>query len=705
VAVQHGPRGTAADAEGRYRLGGLAPGRVTLIASAVGYAAQAHTVTVHAGRTDTLDFVLMEAAFEGEGITVTATMQEQRVSESPVRVQIIQPQVFERVPTVNLMDAIENINGLRQQVDCGVCGTNSIRINGMDGPYTAVLIDGMPIMSSLAAVYGLNGISPSIIQQVEVVKGPMSTLYGSEALAGVVNVITKNPATAPSVSVHTFGTQDGEYAIDAALSRQRGRFAGLLSATVFDNRRFLDENRDGFSDLVLTRRAALFGKATRLGHLGLPVAGLAVKLYDEHRRGGVRDFVQDDRRHRGSDRVYGERIATRRFEATAFAGRPGGARLEAAFNVHHQDAHYGVTPYDARQSTAFVQAVRPTRAGPLALLTGAALRYNAYDDNTPATPAADHRFVPGVFAQAEADAAPGVRLLGGLRLDHEADYGAVLSPRASRRWRRGEHTTLRANVGTGFRVVNLFTEDHAAYTGARATVVLERLRPERSVSGTLSLQQIVPLGRDVLTLDADVFATRFSNRIEPDYSVEGEIRYRNLTGVAVTRGAALSAAHRFTTLPLRYNVGLTVLDAFRRDGAERSEVEFAPAFSGTAGVSVTAFGLDLDYTGTLTGPMPMPAYSESTRAAYRAATGALLRARSPAFAVHNVTATHHWHLHGGGQVQLYASVENLLDYRQSSPLVGYYDGVPGFGETFDTAYVYGPLHGRCLGLGLRVMMR
>ncbi|HYE58069.1 MAG TPA: carboxypeptidase-like regulatory domain-containing protein, partial [Rhodothermales bacterium] len=86
VAVQGSPRGTAADAEGRYRLAVLAPGRYTLVASSVGYASQARTVTVAAGRTDTLDFELAEAAFESEGITVTATMQEQRVSESPVRV-------------------------------------------------------------------------------------------------------------------------------------------------------------------------------------------------------------------------------------------------------------------------------------------------------------------------------------------------------------------------------------------------------------------------------------------------------------------------------------------------------------------------------------------------------------------------------------------------------------------------------------------
>ncbi len=116
-------------------------------------------------------------------------------------------------------------------------------------------------------------------------------------------------------------------------------------------------------------------------------------------------------------------------------------------------------------------------------------------------------------------------------------------------------------------------------------------------------------------------------------------------------------------------------------------------------------GLDVDYTGALTGPMAMPTYSEATRAAYRASTGATLRARSPAFSVHSLMLTRTWRRRGGNQMQAYSSVENVLNYRQPSPLVGYYDGVPGFGETFDTTYVYGPVHGRCVGAGVRLMLR
>ena len=120
----------------------------------------------------------------------------------------------------------------------------------MDGPYTAVLIDGMPIMSSLATVYGLNGLSPAMIQQVEIIKGPMSTLYGSEAMGGVINVITKSAQTAPPLTINTFRTAYDEYALDVE-PRNWGRWSGMASVTLFHNNVYHDENGDNFADLPL----------------------------------------------------------------------------------------------------------------------------------------------------------------------------------------------------------------------------------------------------------------------------------------------------------------------------------------------------------------------------------------------------------------------------------------------------------------------
>ena len=120
-------------------------------------------------------------------------MKETFLSASPVKVDVVTQKFLKKIATANVMEVIENVNGVQKQINCGVCGTNDIHINGMEGPYTLVLINGMPVMSSLSTVYGLNGIPTSLIKQIEIIKGPSSTLYGTEAVAGVINILTKDP--------------------------------------------------------------------------------------------------------------------------------------------------------------------------------------------------------------------------------------------------------------------------------------------------------------------------------------------------------------------------------------------------------------------------------------------------------------------------------------------------------------------------------
>ena len=131
-------------------------------------------------------------------------MKESFLSVSPVKVDVVTQKFLKKVATANVMEVIENVNGLQKQINCGVCGTNDIHINGMEGPYTLVLINGMPIMSSLSTVYGLNGIPTSLIKQIEIIKGPSSTLYGTEAVAGVINILTKDPMDISNIELESF---------------------------------------------------------------------------------------------------------------------------------------------------------------------------------------------------------------------------------------------------------------------------------------------------------------------------------------------------------------------------------------------------------------------------------------------------------------------------------------------------------------------
>jgi outer membrane receptor for ferrienterochelin and colicins len=713
--------GTAAGADGAYRLVLPRPGSYTLTVSAAGFEGTEEAVTVASSAAVRFDVDLAATTYESSAIVVTGTMQQVGVRESPVRVEVLPARFLETVPTVNVMDQIERVNGLYQQIDCGVCYTNNIRINGIEGPNTAVLIDGMPIMSSLAAVYGLNGISPMLIKQVEVVKGPMSTLYGSEALGGVINIITKDPRTAPRLSVNAFGTTHTELAGEFAVVPTRGRLATLVSGTVQHAPEFHDRNGDGFSDRVLDTRVALFGKADLADSNGFETASLAAKAYVEDRVNGVEAFLDNPDALRGSSEVYGESIVTHRFELLGHVKLRNDLTLQAAGSGHWQDSFYGDEAYIARQFNAFTQALWTpdlvgTAIGTHDVLVGVTLRFDRYDDDSGATGLyddagtllenrPDDRVIPGVFVQDEVPVGPDIRVLGGLRVDYQEDHGLIPSPRAAMKWAPGRYTTARLNAGTGFRVVNLFTEDHAAYTGGRATVILEDLDPERSVSATASLQQIIPFGTSPLTLDLDAFWTQFSNKIEPNYSVPGEIRYANLDGSATTRGLALQAQQVLFGTRLRYTIGVTLLDVFvEEDGATRP-LEFAADYQGTATVTWEApADFVLDYTARLTGPMALPAYDPETHAAYEAATGSPLLAESPTYTVHDLQLMRDLRLANGSLAQVYVAVRNVFDYRQPSPLVGYYDGNPGFGDSFDTAYVYGPIEGRHLGAGVRVTL-
>lgn len=687
VTIAGTQRGVVADATGLFRIPEVRTGaRLTLIVSAQGFAAVEREIEV-VEDLPLQSFTLSPDPVAFEAMTVTATMKAATVAASPVKVNVVPNAVLQRNATNNLVETISFVNGLYQQVDCGVCYTNNLRINGMEGPYTAVLIDGMPIMSSLASVYGLNGINPALIEQVEIIKGPSSTLYGSEAMAGVINVITKNPRFAPRYAVDASATSDAEGNVDFAMASAPGSLSGVLSGNVAYNSRFVDGNEDGFSDFPLNRRGVVFGKLDYAPE-GARRGTLTAKYLYEDRFGGVEGWSSTDR---GSSEVYGESIYTNRVEVV---GRylPAWAedvRFETSYAWHDQDSWYGDSHYDASQHIGFLNALWGPALGRHDVLVGATARLQTYDDNTPATVDVDRRFIPGVFVQDEVRMLRNhITLLGGIRADHHDEHGVIVSPRAAFKWDVGEHTALRINAGTGFRVVNLFTEDHAALTGARDVVIASELQPERSRSATLNLNQVVEFGPNPMMIDLDVFHTRFSNKIVPDYDADpDQIVYDNLAGHGVSRGISLSFNQNIGFDRFLYSLGLTLQDVYIDDGAGVREDEFfAPGVRGvmSATYNMRSAPVRFDYTGSVTGPMRLPAYDEPFARPVR----------SPTYSIHNVQAS--WSVSPGSEI--YLSVKNLFDFQQPSPLV---DPANPFGDDFDTAYVYGPMRGRYLMLGAR----
>ena len=198
-------KGTLSNAKGEFILDNLPAGKFLLEVRMIGYAN--YSVSVQPEKITIPLHITLEALNQSlKEVTISGTLSETSRSASPIAVEVINSKFFQKNPTNNLFESIQMVNGVLPTMNCNVCNTGDIQINGLDGPYTLVLIDGMPIVSALSTVYGLMGIPNSMIEKVEVVKGPAATLYGSEAVGGLINIITKNAASAPKVSVDYFAT-------------------------------------------------------------------------------------------------------------------------------------------------------------------------------------------------------------------------------------------------------------------------------------------------------------------------------------------------------------------------------------------------------------------------------------------------------------------------------------------------------------------
>jgi len=689
VGIKSIQKGSATDEEGRFLIKNLPPGTYTIEASAVGYRSVSREINIEAGKTLEIQIALKESLTELDRVVVTGTMRETYVKDSPVKVNVVSNRFLDKNPSGSIMESVGFINGLYNEVSCGVCGTNSIRINGMEGPYTSVLIDGMPIMGSLASVYGLNGINPGIIESIEIIKGPNSTLYGSEAMGGVINVRTKDPATASRLSLEGYTSTHLENNLDFSYSPATEGFRTYFSGNAFYFDRFLDHNDDNFADATKRKRVSLFNKWS----IERPQArrfDIAFKYYFEDRLGGTPQYSKE---LRGSDSIYGESIITNRFEVIGTYDLPieETFTLDFSYSYHDQNSYYGDYHYTAGQQIFFTNLVWDKQFSyNRQLLLGSSIRYDAldqtFDDQRLEDGSEDRRFTPGLFGQYEHIFSEKVRGLVGARVDHYREHGFIFSPRFNLKVSATDHTTIRFNAGTGFRIVNLFTEEHDILSGSREVVITENLDPEKSYNGTLNINQIVDIGTSVLNMDLDLFYTRFSNRIIPDYSNPNEIRYSNLDGYSVSRGIALSAAHNFPG-PLQYSVGITFQDVFQDTNNGKETLPFAPNFNSNFSVSygIESIGVSIDYTGRIVGKMDLPEYPGAKNV-------------SEVYTEQNVKLSKRL----GSGVEIYGSVKNLFNYTQENPLIA--PDRP-FSDDFATDHVFGPIQERRFLLGIKYEMR
>ncbi len=674
---------TFTDSEGLYRFDRIPTGTYKIKARIEGHQPFSKSITVAEDEQAALDINLKsnERATDIEDVVITGTMKAVRRSDSPVAVEVYSPTYFKKNPTPNIFDALQNVNGVRPQLNCNICSTGDIHINGLEGPYTMILIDGMPIVSSLGTVYGLSGIPNSLIEQVEVVKGPASSLYGSEAVGGLINIITKNAKTVPRFSADLFSTTWGEYYTDLGFKFSLGKNIDVLTGINYYNySNPIDNNNDNFTDVTLQDRISVFQKYN-FNRRDNKLFSIVGRYMYEDRWGGEMNW---NKSYRGGDEVYGESIYTSRSEVFGNYQLPVNEKMFFGFSFvnHDQDSRYGTDSYIANQKIAFGQLTWDKKIGRHDLLAGTALRYTYYDDNTPGTSDAngvnqpEKTFLPGVFIQDEITLAEKHKLLLGARYDYNSIHGNIFTPRVAYKWTLNNSDVFRINAGTGFRVVNLFTEEHAALTGAREVEILSDLKPEQSYNVNLNyIKKFFLASGSMIGLDASAFFTYFTNRIVPDYETDpNKIIYDNIDGHAISKGLTLNADLNFAN-GLKFILGGTLMENTITTEGETTHQILTEKFMGTWAVSykIQPWQLTIDYTGNIYSPMRLPLLSDlDPRKPY-----------SPWWSIQNIQFTY------GGirNFEFYAGVKNLLDWtpNKGNPFI-----IARTEDPFDNNIVFGP---------------
>ncbi|MEO7977041.1 TonB-dependent receptor [Flavobacterium sp.] len=689
---------TEADSLGNYKLENVPQGNYKIQITSMGFKPIIQKISIKEIENLNLDFQLKDNDNELNEVVVSGTLKAVKRLESAVPVEVYSPVFFKRNPTPSIYEALQNINGVRPQLNCGVCNTGDIHINGLEGPYTLVLIDGMPIVSSLSTVYGLSGIPNSLVERIEIVKGPASSLYGSEAVGGLINIITKNPTNAPIFSADYFTTSYFESNLDLGVKFKAGKKAtSILGVNYFNYDQLIDKDQDNFTDVTLSERISVFNKWNFQRNNNRLFTIAARGMYEDRWGGDVRW----EKKFRGGDEIYGESIYTKRGELIGTYQLPFEEKLMLSFsgNVHYQDSRYGTTSYIANQKIGFLQLTWDKKIGRNDFLAGIAIRYTYYDDNTAATKEAESTWLPGIFVQDEITISPKSQVLLGARYDYNSIHGSIFTPRLAYRFKANDNSIFRLNAGTGFRVVNLFTEDHAALTGSRDVVIANNLNPEKSINANLNyIQKINFTNGTFIGIETTAFYTGFSNKIISDYETDpNKIIYDNINGYAISQGISTNVDVNFPS-GLKMIVGATLLDNKNVENGISEKPFLTENFTSTWSVSYKLKSLSLlvDYTGNVYSPMKLPLLNEYDPR----------NPKSPWYSIQNIQFTYF----GYKNFEFYGGIKNLLNFtpKQNNPFLisrandpfdkkVQYDSAGKvlvtpdnpYGLTFDTTYVYG----------------
>ncbi|HEY9226770.1 MAG TPA: TonB-dependent receptor [Gemmatimonadaceae bacterium] len=537
--IRSADRSATTDADGRARLI-LPAGRRTLDVTRIGFAPKRVPVMVVA---DSIVAVTIDVEMQGmatmQEVAVTATRIERLAGKTPLRVEVLDEMEVDEntlMAPSGITMLLNETPGLRVMQASPTLGTGSVRILGLPGQYTAMLADGLPLYGGAASALGPLDISPVDLSRVELIKGAASSLYGGQALGGVINMVSKQPSGRNEILLNrrTMGVTDAATWVSRRFSEHAGASL-LVSGTVQDA---ADPDHDGWGDQSRARRWGLRPRYSYSDETGRSLFATAGYGYDD-RQGGTL----------GSGRTpdglsFREGLTSQRADVGLTLRQPradsGSIAARFALSTSGRERVLGSGPAERdRISTGFAELTRTLKGERGALLVGAAVQADAYHNKI--NSAFDHDWVtPGLFVTGDRDIGP-VTVSASVRGDRHPEAGFQPTERLAFLVRPADEWSVRVSGGTGFAAPTSMTEEVEAI-GLRA-IRPSSLRAERSRGVMVDLNGRV-LGAEFLLTGYGSFVDRSIQLVDlHNATLSGVLR--NAAGPTRVGGAEGAAIWRF----------------------------------------------------------------------------------------------------------------------------------------------------------------
>ena len=715
VVIKGTTIGVTTENTGHYMIRNVPEGTFTVEVSAVGYKTQSHEIEIRRGRSYEVNFSLEEDHIQIDGVIVSATRSETTRKMSPTLVNVVGMDVYDRSNCTTVAQGLAFQPGVRVENNCQNCGFQQVRINGLDGQYTQILIDSHPIFSALAGVYGIEQLPANMVDRVEVMRGGGSALFGSSAIAGTINIITKEPVRNSATISNTTTLIGGSSAmhnttdINASIVSEDN----MMGLAVFGQntaKDAWDANGDGFTEL-----SKISGQT--VGFRGYVKTDLYSKItaeyhhLEEFRRGGDNIDLPPHEAMIAEQTKHGINTGGLKFD---WFSRNQKHRINAFASLQHisRDSYYGA----GMDTNAYGKTTDLTWVGgaqyvfkaerflfmPSDLTVG--LEYNedylkdnmwGYDRVTDQTVR-----IASAYAQNEWKNEKWGILIGG-RLDkHNLIDGVIFSPRANLRYNPSENVNLRASYSYGFRAPQAFDEDlHIDNVGGTVSMIrlAEDLTVEKSQSVSVSADLYRSWGDwqgNVLVegfftdLD-DVFALR-----ELGFNDEGIlIKERHNESGARVFGGNLEGKIAWKDM-FQLQAGVTLQNSRYKearswsDDVEATERMFrTPDLHGYMTASYNPMkNLTLALTGTYTGSMLVEHHAGMLE------SNVTVETRD--FWDMGFKAAYDFKVYRSFSLQLNAGVQNMFNSFQND-----FDS----GADRDSGYIYGPTLPRNFFFGIKLM--